>query len=136
MNAIYISSCILFKNNKILISSRPEGKILSGFWELPGGKCFVNESFENCAVRELNEEIGANVNMKHLYNLDIITHRYKNKFIIMMVYMLSRWSGVLKPKENQQLIWVNRSEIKHFKFLPGSKILFNRIYENYYKFFK
>jgi 8-oxo-dGTP diphosphatase len=136
MNFIYISSCILLKNNKILISSRPEGKILSGFWELPGGKCFVNESFENCAVRELNEEIGANVNMKHLYNLDIITHRYKNKFIIMMVYMLSRWSGVLKPKENQQLIWVNRSEIKHFKFLPGSKILFNRIYENYYKFFK
>ena len=136
MNFIYISSCILLKNNKILISSRPEGKILSGFWELPGGKCFINESFENCAVRELNEEIGASVNMKHLNNLEIITHRYKNKFIIMMVFMLSRWSGVLKPKENQQLIWVNRSEIKHFKFLPGSKILFNRIYENYYKFFK
>lgn len=136
MNIIYISSCLLFKDNKILIASRPKSKDLSGFWELPGGKCFVNESFENCAVRELSEEIGIITNIKYLNNLELITHRYKYKFIIMMVYMLTYWSGVVKPKEKQQLVWVSRNEIKNFKFLPGSKILFDRIYDNYYKFFK
>jgi 8-oxo-dGTP diphosphatase len=136
MNIIYISSCILFKDNKILIALRPKSKILNGFWELPGGKCFVNESFENCIVRELNEEIGVKVDQKYLNNLELVTHRYKNKFIIMTVYMLTYWLGTINPKEKQQLIWINREDVKNFKFLPGSKILFDRIYENYYKFFK
>ena len=46
MKITYVSSCLLKKNNKILIASRPENKFLSGFWELPGGKLFKNESFE------------------------------------------------------------------------------------------
>ena len=62
MKIIYVSSCLLKKSNKVLITSRPKGKFLSGFWELPGGKLFNNESFEDCAVRELYEEIGVNIN--------------------------------------------------------------------------
>jgi 8-oxo-dGTP pyrophosphatase MutT (NUDIX family) len=45
MKITYVSSCLL-KNNKILIASRPKNKFLSGFWELPGGKLFKNESLE------------------------------------------------------------------------------------------
>jgi len=42
MKIIYVSSCLLKKSNKVLITSRPKGKFLSGFWELPGGKLFNN----------------------------------------------------------------------------------------------
>ena len=50
MKITYVSSCLLKKSNKVLITSRPKGKFLSGFWEIPGGKLFNNESFEDCAV--------------------------------------------------------------------------------------
>ena len=61
MKKTFVSCCLLKKSNKILITSRPEGKFLSGYWELPGGKLLNDESFEDCAVRELYEEIGVNI---------------------------------------------------------------------------
>ena len=136
MKITYVSSCLLKKSNKILITSRPKGKFLSGFWEIPGGKLFNKESFEECAVRELYEEIGVSINKEDLKNIDLITHRYKNNIIIMMIYLVEYWSGKVKLKEKQQLSWINRKQIKEFNFLPGSQIIFDRIYENYYKFFK
>ena len=71
-----------------------------------------------------------------LKNIDLITHRYKNNIIIMMIYLVEEWSGKIKLKEKQELSWINRKQIKDFGFLPGSQIIFDRIYENYYKFFK
>ena len=136
MKITYVSSCLLKKYNKILITSRPEGKFLSGYWELPGGKLLTNESFEDCAVRELYEEIGITIKKKDLDNIDLVTHRYKNTRIIMMIYLVEFWRGKIRLKEKQQLRWLNRKEIKQFKYLPGSQIVFDRIYENYYKIFK
>ncbi len=81
MKITYVSSCLLKKSNKVLITSRPKGKFLSGFWEIPGGKLFNNESFEDCAVRELYEEIGVYINKEDLKNIDLVTHRYKNNII-------------------------------------------------------
>jgi 8-oxo-dGTP diphosphatase len=136
MKITYVSSCLLKKGSKLLITSRPKNKFLSGFWELPGGKCFVNESFEKCAVRELYEEIGIKIEIEDLYNIELITHRYKNTFIIMMIYLVKHWRGKIKPKEKQELAWINRYQVKEFNFLPGSQIFFDRLYEDYYKFFK
>jgi 8-oxo-dGTP diphosphatase len=136
MKITYVSSSLLKKFSKILITSRPKGKFLSGFWEIPGGKLFNYESFEDCVVRELHEEIGVKVDKKDLKNIDLVTHRYKNNIIIMMIYLVEYWSGKIKLKEKQQLSWITNKQIKQFKFLPGSQIIFDRIYENYYKFFK
>lgn len=118
MKIIYVSSCLLKKSNKVLITSRPKGKFLSGFWELPGGKLFNNESFEDCAVRELYEEIGVNINKEDLKNIDLITHRYKKNIIVMMIYLVEYWSGKIKLKEKQQLNWINSKQTKQFNFLP------------------
>ena len=136
MKITYVSSCLLKKSSKILITSRPKGKFLSGFWEIPGGKLFNYESFEDCVVRELHEEIGVTIDKKDLKNIDLITHRYKNNIIIMMIYLVEYWSGKIKLKEKQQLSWITNKQIKQFNFLPGSQTVFDRIYGNYYKFFK
>ena len=136
MKKTFVSCCLLKKSNMILITSRPEGKFLSGYWELPGGKLLIHESFEDCAVRELYEEIGVKIEKENLDNIDLVTHRYKNTIIIMMIYLVEFWAGKIKLKEKQQLRWLNRKEIKQFKYLPGSQIIFDRIYENYYKIFK
>ena len=78
MKITYVSSCLLKKSNKVLITSRPKGKFLSGFWEIPGGKLFNNESFEDCAVRELYEEIGVSINKEDLKNIDLVKRLCKN----------------------------------------------------------
>jgi len=135
MNIIYVSSCLLKKKNKILITSRPKGKFLSGFYELPGGKLMKNESFIDCIRREIKEEINLKIYDDYLKNLDLITHKYKSTIIIMMVFMTDKWKGKIKCKENQKIAWISPYDIIKFNFLPGSQILFNRIYNNEYKIF-
>ena len=45
---------------QVLITQRPAGKFLAGYWEFPGGKLDPNESAEQALGRELREELGIN----------------------------------------------------------------------------
>jgi len=135
MNTIYVSSCLLKKKNKILITSRPKGKFLSGFYELPGGKLKKDESFIDCVKREIKEEINLQIHDSEIRNLDLITHKYKKTIIIMMVFMTNKWKGKIRCNENQKIAWISSYEIRKYKFLPGSQILFDRLYNDEYKIF-
>jgi len=135
MNTIYVSSCLLKKKNKILITSRPKGKFLSGFYELPGGKLKKDESFIDCVKREIKEEINLQIHDSEIRNLDLITHKYKKTIIIMMVFMVNKWRGKIRCNENQKIAWISSYEIRKYKFLPGSQILFDRLYNDEYKIF-
>ena len=135
MNTIYVSSCLLKKKNKILITSRPKGKFLSSFYELPGGKLKKDESFIDCIKREIKEEINLQIYDSEITNLDLITHKYKKTVIIMMVFMINKWKGKIRCNENQKIAWISLYEIRKFKFLPGSQILFDRLYNDEYKIF-
>jgi len=135
MNTIYVSSCLLRKKNKILITSRPKGKFLSGFYELPGGKLKKDESFIDCIKREIKEEINLQIYDSEIRNFDLITHKYKKKIVIIMVFMVNKWKGKIKCNENQKIAWISPYEIRKFKFLSGSQILFDRVLYNTYKIF-
>jgi ADP-ribose pyrophosphatase YjhB (NUDIX family) len=54
---IYGSSVIITKNNEILLIKRAN-KPFKGYWGLPGGGKEDNETFEECAKREVMEEVG------------------------------------------------------------------------------
>jgi len=135
MNTIHVSSCLLKKKDKILITSRPKGKFLSGFYELPGGKLKKDESFIDCIKREIKEEINLQIHDNEIRNLDLITHKYKKMIIIMMVFIINKWKGKIRCNEDQKIAWISPYEIRKFKFLPGSQILFDRLYNDEYKIF-
>lgn len=49
---------VLWRNGRVLIGRRPEGKLLGGLWEFPGGKVEAGETHPACLRRELREELG------------------------------------------------------------------------------
>lgn len=54
------------KGNSILIGKRgPKARWGSGLWSLPGGMLDPNESFAECARREVMEETGLRVTLPH-----------------------------------------------------------------------
>lgn len=65
------------------ISNKGHIKVLlikrKGFWDLPKGKLEPNESIEQCAAREIMEEIGLNKLPMILRPLCETTHQYKEK---------------------------------------------------------
>lgn len=57
MSPLTICAAIIERDKQVLIAKRPFHKTLGGKWEFPGGKLEAGESYEQCLVRELQEEI-------------------------------------------------------------------------------
>ena len=69
------------KKKKILISLRPKGKDFSGYYEFPGGKMNKNEFIIEALSREINEELGVDIdlhNLNFLNSYEIFQKKKKN----------------------------------------------------------
>jgi 8-oxo-dGTP diphosphatase len=129
----FVSVCILKQRNKILFTKRPSKKYFGDFWEFPGGKLENDETFEIAIKRELFEELGIKIDIKNLISLDVINHSYdKRNFIIMNVFLLKKWSGVIKKKDAQDFKWIKISGPYPEKFLEGGLLILKRIKTKYY----
>ncbi len=133
MNVLFCSCVILInKKNKVLISQRPHGKFMDGFWEFPGGKVKNLEKFNDAAVRELKEELGVTLDTKNLTFLMNIFYKYPEYYLSMQVYFADKWKGKAKSLEKQKFNWVKKETLKDANMLPASKKIIQKILKNKY----
>src|SRR5512134_3411193 len=59
--SVEVSAGLIFRAGKLLITQRHADSHLGGLWEFPGGKREPGETFEECLTRELQEELGIQV---------------------------------------------------------------------------
>jgi 8-oxo-dGTP diphosphatase len=116
---------ILQRDNKILIAERPQGKPYSGFWEFPGGKIEPPESGEQALIRELQEELGIEVNVAQL--LFHHEYTYPDKVVHLQIWQVTQFLGEPHGKENQQLRWVTKSQMMDMKLLEGNWAIVDKI---------
>src|SRR5579862_7852023 len=107
--------------DKILLAERPVGKPYSGYWEFPGGKIEENESGSAALKRELHEELGIEVIdaefwFQHQY-------QYPDKTVHLEIFLVNKFSGEAKSKENQQLCWVSVAEMSELPLLEGNWLI-------------
>ncbi|MGE5476767.1 MAG: GNAT family N-acetyltransferase, partial [Bacteroidales bacterium] len=55
------AAALIDADGRVLMATRPPGKMMSGLWEFPGGKIHPGETPEAALVRELAEELGIDV---------------------------------------------------------------------------
>jgi len=60
MKELYVVAAIIKKDNKILATQRGYGEF-EGLWEFPGGKIEEGETKEEALVREIKEELNADI---------------------------------------------------------------------------
>src|SRR5579864_8978438 len=89
---IEVSAGLVFRDGKLLITRRHADTHLGGLWEFPGGKREPDETFEQCLVRELREELGIEVDVGNL--VESLNHAYPKKTVVLKFYRC-RW------KENE-----------------------------------
>ncbi len=104
---------------RVLVTQRPIGKPLAGFWEFPGGKLEPGESQVQCLVRELHEELGIEVLPRDCTPLMQLEHRYPERLVRLHVWNISQHAGNPTGREGQALRWLAPTELGSVPLLPA-----------------
>ena len=85
---------VLWRNGRVLVQQRPEGGMLAGLWEFPGGKVESGETPEAAVVREFCEETGLGVHVVGSYGT--LDHAYSHFTITLTAFEVKLETGSLK----------------------------------------
>ncbi len=113
------AAALIDVDGRVLICQRPEGKQLAGLWEFPGGKVEPGETPEACLIRELEEELGIQVNQACLAPFVFASHAYEAFHLLMPLYLLRRWEGQVTRREHAALKWVQRARLFDYPMPPA-----------------
>ena len=116
-----VVACILKKKDKILISSRPEQKEFSGFYEFPGGKVKKKNFFWTALKRELYEELSIKINLSKVIFFKSYSIKRKKKEIILNFFICDNWFGNIKSMEKQDFKWTTIKSLCNQNMLKSNK---------------
>jgi 8-oxo-dGTP diphosphatase len=113
------AAALVDRDNRVLISKRPEGKQLAGLWEFPGGKVNPGETPEAALRRELAEELGIDVCETCLAPFTFASHAYKDFHLLMPLFLCRNWDGEVEPQEGQEIAWVRAKRLADYPMPPA-----------------
>jgi len=113
-NSIEVSAALIFRDGKLLITQRHANSHLGGLWEFPGGKREDAETFEQCLVREIREELGLKISVGELFAE--VAHDYPEKSVHLKFFTCKILSGEPQPLGCAAFRWVDKMELPRFDF--------------------
>lgn len=120
-----VSAALIFHNGKLLITKRQTDAHLGGLWEFPGGKLETGETFEQCLVREIREELGVEVSPGKLF--EEITHDYPEKSVHLKFFVCELVWGDPQPLGCAAFKWIDRQELGGFEFPAADAQLLEKL---------
>jgi mutator protein MutT len=124
-DCIEVSAGLIFHNGKLLITQRHAGAHLGGLWEFPGGKREAGETFEQCLVRELREELGVEVSVGKMF--ESITHAYPEKTVHLKFFVCRLVSGEPMPLDCAAVKWISRDQLDAHEFPAADLKLLDKL---------
>lgn len=104
---------------EILIDRRRQEGLLGGLWEFPGGKVEPNETIAACIKREIQEELGIEIEVGD--RLMVLEHAYTHFKVTLNVHYCRHLSGEPQPLECDEVRWVTLDEIEAYPF-PAANV--------------
>lgn len=114
------------KKQKIFATAREYGEF-QGQWEFPGGKIEEGETSKQALIREIKEELDAEVKVYDL--IDTIEYDYPNFHLLMDCFWCEIVKGGLMLKEHEAARWLNKDELNSVQWLPADLTLIEKISE-------
>ena len=114
------------KNDKkeIFVTQRGYGEFAGG-WEFPGGKIEEGETPQEALIREIKEELDADILVGDL--IDVVEYDYPNFHLSMNCYWCELKSEHVELKEHEDAKWLVRDELTTVDWLPADITLIKKI---------
>ena len=116
MQTIEVVAAIILKDGKVLATQRGHGQ-WKGWWEFPGGKIELGETQQQALIREIREELDADISVGRL--LKTIEWDYPDFHLTMHCFVCSLTSESLHLNEHQSARWLTGSALDSVNWLPA-----------------
>lgn len=109
----------IFKDDQVLIARKAPGKSLAGKWEFPGGKIQEGEDPEQALKRELQEELGMEVNVNHFIAENL--HHYEAFTIRLRAFKCEFISASFELTDHDRVEWVHPLQLSNYDLAEADK---------------
>ena len=117
MKTVKVVAAIISKNGKIFATQRGYGDFKDG-WEFPGGKVEQGESPEQAIIREIKEELGAEIKVTGF--LTTVEHDYPTFHLSMDCFWAELKEGSsVELLEHEAAKWLSLDSLDEVDWLPA-----------------
>lgn len=108
---LHVAIALIWRDGKVLCARRhADAEHLPDKWEFPGGKMKARETMENCALREVREEIGIEVRI--VGTRRTIRHNYEVRIVTLYPFDCEIVDGEAKAIGNAEIRWIAPQELQ------------------------
>ena len=125
MKTIEVAAAIIVRDGEVFATQRGYGE-WRGWWEFPGGKIEPGECPQEALVREIREELNAEIEVGGL--LETVEWDYPAFHLTMHCFMCTLLSESMHLNEHEASAWLTRDTLDSVKWLPadaGPLIIFS-----------
>lgn len=122
LKKLEVAAAVIVKEGNILATQRGYGEY-KGKWEFPGGKIENGEFQEEALVREIKEELNADINI--IDYLTTVRQDYPNYHLVMHTYICTLKNDIEfvfhndDELEHDNMIWLDNEDLDHLDWLPA-----------------
>jgi 8-oxo-dGTP diphosphatase len=118
MRTIEVVAAIIRRGNSVFATERGYGE-WKDWWEFPGGKIEPGESPEHALVREIHEELDAEIRIDKF--LHMVEWDYPKFHLTMHCFMCSLLAENMHLNEHEAARWLTAETLHSVKWLPADE---------------
>lgn len=124
MKTVEVVAAVIRNSNYIFATQRGYGEFKDG-WEFPGGKIEKGETLQQALMREIREELEAEISVGDL--IETVEYDYPEFHLVMHCFWCTIKSGHPVLKEHQAAEWLSKEELDRVAWLPADRIILKKI---------
>ena len=118
---IKVAAALILRKGEVLLAKRHRDDAQGGLWEFPGGALEPGESLRECLARELEEELGIQVEVGD--EVAAIPHDYGEFVVHLHLFRARIVRGEPAPLGCEEVRWVPWKEVEKLSLAPADKEL-------------
>ena len=124
MKTIEVVAAVIIKDDEVFATQRGYGEF-KGWWEFPGGKIERGECPQEALIREIREELDAEISVGDLF--ETVEWDYPNFHLTMHCFVCSLTSESMHLNEHEAAAWLTKETLHSVKWLPADEGILTKI---------